>query len=166
VLDADLPVGEAQPQPVGAAWLRDKRIVSVRVSPDGERIAVATQTAAGQSQVDVAGIVRDRKGHAQSLTQPLRVAPTVTDVLDVGWVDYVTLAVLSREGVNPVEPINVPIGGLSSSLGEAPGGEYLVATGGGANNLYVETENDTVLSKVGATWQKIDGIQAIVASGT
>lgn len=166
VLDADLPVAEAQPQPVGAPWLRDKRIVAVRVSPDGERIAVAIQTSTGRSQVYVAGIVRDKKGHAQSLTGPLRVAPTVADVLDVGWVDYVTLAVLSREGVNPVEPINVPIGGLSSSLGEAPGGEYLVATGGGANNLYVETENDTVLTKVGATWQKIDGIQAIVASGT
>jgi len=166
VLDADLPVADAQPQPVSAPWLRKMTIRAIRVSPDGERIAVAAQTARGSSRIYVAGIVRDKNGHAQALTQPLRVAPRVTDVLDVGWLDYVTLAVLSPQGDYQVQPITVPIGGLSTSLGDAPGGEHLIATGAGVNSMYVETSNDTVLTKVGATWQKIDGITAIVACGT
>lgn len=166
VFDADLPIADAQPQPVSAPWLRDLQIRSIRVSPDGERIAVAAQNSHGSSRVYVAGIVRDEKGHAQSLTDPLRVAPTVTDVLDVGWLDYVTLAVLSREDDYRVQPLTVPIGGFSTSLGDAPGGEHLIATGAGANSMYVETGDRTVLTKVGATWQKIDGVIAIVASGT
>ena len=166
VLDTDLPVAEAQPQPVGAPWLRGLKIRAVRVSPDGERIAIAAENAQGYARVYVAGIVRDKKGHAQSLTDPLRVAPSATDVLDVGWLDYVTLAVLSREGGYRVQPVSVPIGGLSTSLGEAPGGEHLIATGAGANSMYVETSDGSVLTKVGATWQTIAGVVAIVASGT
>lgn len=166
VVDADLAVSDAQPQPVAASWLRGMQIRAVRVSPDGERIAVAAQNSSGVSRVYVAGIVRDKKGHAQSLSDPLLVAPNITDVLDVGWVDYVTLAVLSREGVGPVQPIDVPIGGFSGSLGDAPGGARVVSAGGGANSLYVETDGGVVLTKVGATWQKVPGIIAIIASGT
>lgn len=167
VVDAELPVADAQPQPVEASWLRDKRIIAIRLSPDGERIAVAVRTPKGADQVYVAGVVRGRNGHAQSLTTPLRVAPSVTDVLDVGWIDYATLAVLCRDDQSgTVQPLSVPIGGLSSDLGETPGGEQLVATGGGASSLYVETDADTVLTRVGASWQKVPGVTAMIASGT
>lgn len=167
VVDAELPVADAQPQPVEAAWLRDKHITAVRLSPDGERIAVAVHAPGGASQVYVAGVVRGKKGHAQSLTRPLRVAPSVTNVLDIGWIDYVTLAVLQRDSDGGVAgPLNVPIGGLSSSLGETPGGDHLLATGSGASSLYVETDADTVLTRVGASWQEVPGVTAMIASGT
>lgn len=167
VVDAELPVADAQPQPIDAAWLKSKRITAIRLSPDGERIAVAVRTAGGAAQVYVAGVVRGKKGHAQSLTKPLRVAPSVTNVRDVGWIDYVTLAVLCDDRVTGgVEPMSVPIGGLSSGLGETPGGTHLVATGAGASSLYVETDADTVLTRVGASWQKVTGVRAMIASGT
>ncbi|WP_446665401.1 LpqB family beta-propeller domain-containing protein [Flexivirga sp. B27] len=167
VLDAELPVADAQPQPIEAPWLRDKRITAVRTSPDGERIAVAVRTKGGAAQVYVAGVVRGKKGHAQSLTKPLRVAPSVTDVLDIGWIDYVTLAVLQQDDDGTTTgPLSVPIGGLSSSLGETPGGEQLVATGSGTSSLYVQTTADTVLTRVGASWQQVPGVIAIIASGT
>lgn len=167
VVDAELPVADAQPQPIEASWLRDKHITAIRLSPDGERIAVAVSTSAGVAQVYVAGVVRGTKGHAQSLTKPLRVAPSVTDVRDVGWIDYVTLAVLCHDhDSGSVEPVSVPIGGLSSSLGETPGGTNLVATGAGTSSLYVETDANTVLTRVGASWQKVPGVMAMIASGT
>ncbi|MFC6707841.1 GerMN domain-containing protein [Flexivirga alba] len=167
VVDAELPVADAQPQPVDASWLRDKRITAIRLSPDGERIAVAVSGAGGSAQVYVAGVVRGKKGHAQSLTNPLRVAPSVTNVSDVGWIDYVTLAVLCQDhNTGIVQPVSVPIGGLSSGLGETPGGTHLVATGAGASSLYVETDADTVLTRVGASWQKVPGVIAMIASGT
>ncbi|HWC23279.1 MAG TPA: LpqB family beta-propeller domain-containing protein [Flexivirga sp.] len=167
VVDAELPVADAQPQPVDASWLRDKHITAIRLSPDGERIALAVTVKGGAAQVYVAGVVRDKKGHAQSLTKPLRVAPSLSGVQDVGWIDYLTLAVLCRDqGTGTVEPVSVPIGGLSSSMGETPGGTHLVATGAGASSLYVETDADTVLTRVGASWQKVPGVMAMIASGT
>ncbi|WP_158607541.1 LpqB family beta-propeller domain-containing protein [Flexivirga caeni] len=165
-LDESLPLDDAQPQPVSAPWLRGMTIRAIRVSPDGERIAVVAQPPKGPTQVLVAAIVRDKKGHAQSLTTPLRVAASLTNVLDVGWVDYVTLAVLDSDYQNTVQVTNVPIGGLSSSLGDAPGGQYLVASGGGASSIYVETVRGTVVTKVGATWQRVGGLTAVVAAGT
>ena len=167
VVDAELPVADAQPQPVEASWLRDKHITAIRLSPDGERIAVAVSGAGGSAQVYVAGVVRGKNGHAQSLTTPLRVAPSVTNVSDVGWIDYVTLAVLCQDPTtDSVQPVSVPIGGLSSGLGDTPGGTHLVATGAGVSSLYVETNADTVLTRVGATWQKVPGVMAMIASGT
>lgn len=167
VVDAELPVADAQPQPIDASWLRDKHIIAIRLSPDGERIAVAVRTAGGASQVYVAGVVRGKKGHAQALTKPLRVAPSVTDVRDVGWIDYVTLAVLCDDrDTGGIEPVSVPIGGLSTGLGDTAGGSYLVATGAGASSLYVGTDADTVLTRVGASWQKVPGVRAMIASGT
>lgn len=167
VVDADLPVGDAQPQPIDASWLRSKRVTAIRVSPDGERIAIAARTSSGAAQVYVAGIVRGKKGHAQALTKPLRVAPNATDVLDVGWIDYVTLAVLCHDhDSGTIGPLSVPIGGLSGGLGTTPGGTHLVATGAGASSLYVETDADTVLTRVGASWQKVPGVLAMIASGT
>lgn len=167
VVDAELPVADAQPQPVDASWLRDLRITAIRLSPDGERIAVAVRTSSGAAQVYVAGVVRGKRGHAQSLTKPLRVAPSVGHVLDVGWLDYATLAVLQQDHDGTgTSPLSVPIGGLSSSLGQTPGGQHLVATGSGASSLYVETSANTVLTRVGASWQRVPGVIAMIASGT
>lgn len=166
VVDAELPVADAQPQPVEASWLRDKRVVAMRVSPGGERIALAVRTASGAAQVYVAGVVRGKKGHAQSLTTPLRVAPNVSDVLDVGWIDYATLAVLRRDDSSGTGPLSVPIGGLSSGLGQTPGGQHLTATGSGTSSLYVRTGSKTVLTRVGAGWQRVPGVIALIASGT
>ncbi|WP_265447681.1 GerMN domain-containing protein [Flexivirga meconopsidis] len=167
VIDTSLAAANAQPQPIDAPWIGDRSVVALKVAPEGQRVALVLKDAEDHTTISLAGIVRDSKGAARSLTKPTTVAPAVDDVRDVAWIDYVTLGVL---GVGPttdaVHPLSAPLGQFVTDLGAAPGANGLVSSGAGSSSLYVTTDRNTVLTRVGAAWQPVDGAIDLIAPGS
>ena len=80
-----------RPTRVGVDWLRKRTVVSVRVAPDGQRVAViSTNSGGADPRVDVAGVVRSANGLPERLAEPLRVAPALSLARDLVWVDPTT----------------------------------------------------------------------------
>jgi hypothetical protein len=87
----------ARPTQVSAPWLRARSILAVRLSPDGQRAAVVSADAAGaKPRIDVAGVVRSANGTPESLAEPVALAPSLTLVRDLVWIDETRVAVLGR----------------------------------------------------------------------
>ena len=167
VIDTTLSVSTAQPQPVDVSWLGSRKILALKVAPEGTRVAIVAEDAEGHTSVYLSGIVRDSKGHARSLTKPLVVAAGLDHIRDVTWIDYLTLGVLGSSGdADSVRPWSEPIGQFGTDLGTATGAESIVATGVLSSSPYVVTNRNTVLSRVGAVWQPISGAKDLIAPGS
>ncbi|HPB72535.1 MAG TPA: LpqB family beta-propeller domain-containing protein, partial [Phycicoccus sp.] len=83
-----LSAAEATPtaRPVAAPWLSGRSVRWVRVSPDGERVAIVSADGQGVTRLDVTGVVRSSNGipqrlarlraqHGRQLPGPLAKAP-------------------------------------------------------------------------------------------
>ena len=150
-VDTDGDSADTQrPVVVKAAWLAGRRVLSQRVSPDGQRLAVITTNPAGRDpQLQIAGIRRDGKGMATALAEPLRLAPNLTTLRDAVWVDDSALAVLGRKTPTQViRPWSVPIGGPISAGPELAGAES-ITTVNGERGLVVTTDDHRVMLRAG-----------------
>ncbi|WP_406831801.1 LpqB family beta-propeller domain-containing protein [Pedococcus sp. KACC 23699] len=144
------------PRALSASWLGDRRIVSLRVSPDGQRVAIVSTDAQGQGpHLDVAGVVREANGVPTSLAAPLSLAPTLTLMRDVVWVDDATLVVLGRRNAGQVlRPWTVPLGGQITA-GPEISGARTITTINGERGLVVTTDSRQVLLRAGSRWQRV-----------
>lgn len=122
------------------------RIAALEVSRDGTRLLVAVQTTAGP-RVVVWGIVRDGELAPDALVEPQVVPEISGDVLDAGWVDGGTIALLTRSGA-VAEVTTAALGGRVSSLGPVSDGVQLVG-GNGSSRIRVLTAEGSVLSPSG-----------------
>jgi hypothetical protein len=157
---------KSTPQTVSASWLVDRTVVSLRLSPDGQRVAVATTDRDGKNpRVDVAGVVRQPNGLPASLAPPLRLAPTLTLARDLVWVDDATLAVLGRLTASQViRPWLVPLGGPIAA-GPEIAGARTITTVNGERGLVVTTDDHQVLIRAGSRWQRVgEGTDLLVAA--
>jgi hypothetical protein len=157
---------KAAPQAVSVDWLADRTVVSLRLSPDGQRIAVVTTNRDGKDpRLDVAGVVRQPNGLPASLAEPLRLAPTLTLARDAVWVDDATLAVLGRlSATQVIRPWFVPLGGAISAGPEIVGAQT-ITTINGERGLVVTTDDDQVLIRAGSRWQRVgEGTDLLVAA--
>jgi hypothetical protein len=158
--------GKSTPQTVSADWLSGRTVVSLRLSPDGQRIAVVTTDRDGSGpRVDVAGVVRQPNGLPASLSAPLRLAPTLTLARDLVWVDDATLAVLGRLASSQViRPWLVPLGGPIAA-GPEIAGARTITTVNGERGLVVTTDDHEVLIRAGSRWQRVgEGTDLLVAA--
>ncbi len=153
--------GKPRPSAVSAPWLTGRRVVFLKVSPDGSRVLVGTRPGdkpgSGADRVDIAGIVRNPNGQAAALAMPLRVADTVTaDVAAVRavWADNQTFALLQRDR-----------GGLATALWSIGLGE-LTMTGpksapaaitclAAQDSLVVVTTGGVILRRSTTGWEGI-----------
>ncbi|WP_457252471.1 LpqB family beta-propeller domain-containing protein [Pedococcus sp. P5_B7] len=157
---------KSTPQTVSAPWLSGRTVVSLRLSPDGQRIAVVTTDRDGTSpRVDVAGVVRQPNGLPASLSSPLRLAPTLTLARDLVWVDDATVAVLARLTASQViRPWLVPLGGPIAA-GPEIAGARTITTVNGERGLVVTTDDHEVLIRAGSRWQRVgEGTDLLVAA--
>ena len=157
---------KSTPQVVAADWLDNRTVVSLKLSPDGQRIAVVTTDRAGaHPRVDVAGVVRQPNGLPASLARPLRLAPTLTLARDVVWVDDATLAVLGRlTSSQVIRPWLVPLGGPIAA-GPEIAGARTITTVNGERGLVVTTDDQQVLIRAGSRWQSVgEGTDLLVAA--
>jgi hypothetical protein len=154
------------PQVVAADWVADRSVLSLRLSPDGQRVAVITTNRDGKDpRVDVAGVVRQPNGLPASLADPLRLAPTLTLARDLVWVDDATLAVLGRlTSSQVVRPWLVPLGGPIEAGPEIVGAQS-ITTVNAERGLVVTTDKHQVLIRAGSRWQRVgEGTDLLVGA--
>lgn len=166
VVDTGAPAARAKPQVVSVPWLGDREVLAMKASPEGERMAMVVRTRSGKTQLLLAGIVRDHRRMPISLSTPTQVARPVSNLKDVTWVDESTVAVLGQDPVGSVtQPIMVPLGGLVTVMGAAPGAIAVVGTGTGPAQIYAITDRGTVLERSGRRWQEFGSGSAVIVPG-
>ena len=107
-------------QRVQASWLDGRVVVTAKLSPEGDRIAVAsTNAAGGDPQVHLAGVVREPSGAPVSLTAPVRLGARLDRVLDLTWLDPVTLGVLGGQA-GETRPWVLSLNGMLRALSDSP----------------------------------------------
>lgn len=146
----------AQPAPVATDWLEGRLVLSQRISPDGQRLALLSTDLDGRDpKVQVAGVRREPNGIPSALAEPLDLAASLSLVRDAVWVDDSTLAVLGRKNATQViRPWFVPLGGPVSA-GPELAGALSITTVNGERGLVVTTDAKRVLLRAGNRWQRI-----------
>jgi Lipoprotein LpqB beta-propeller domain len=130
---------------VSAPWLDDRTVMSLRVSPDGARIAVVSATASGV-QVHVAGIVRDEDDRPTELSVPVRVGQPLVAATQVAWVDRALLGVLGRSAGDTAPIVHlVPVGGPTTKASPLEDAVSLAA-GTGIGSMLVGTSDGSLYS--------------------
>ncbi|EWT00851.1 hypothetical protein N865_13475 [Intrasporangium oryzae NRRL B-24470] len=179
VLDTGQGAVRRVPKALATPWLKDRRIVSLALAPDGARILmVTTNRQGGDVQLGLSGIVRAPNGEPIALAAPLRQADPLTFISDVLWLSGTTYAVLGR--VDPAEAVRPWVGTIGGGLdgirrrgNSDPEDSRLASvadassltTIDGARGLVVLTSGGRVLVRAGATWRKTDEATDLLVPG-
>lgn len=151
---------------VGVGWLDGRTIRSMRVSRDGTRIAVISVGEDERVSIDVAGVVRDERGQPQRVGERWQVGASLTDAVEVSWVDEVTLAVLGQGPPQQVPAMHlVSVGGPTESL---PPLEQAIgiATGRGDRTQYLVDAEETLFLRQASSWAEVaTGVRDAVFPG-
>lgn len=155
----------AQARRVEVPWLEGRVVLTAKLAPDGDRIAVAsTNAAGGDPQVSLAAVVRDRVGAPQGLTTPIRLGATLHRVLDLAWLDPVTLGVLGGIG-SEARPWVLSTNGSLRGLDESPDLIAMTTLGGERDAVVVSAKGEARI-RAGSLWIKIaNGSDFVVAGG-
>ncbi|MGP7959897.1 LpqB family beta-propeller domain-containing protein [Sanguibacter sp. A247] len=151
-----LTPGREEPTLLEAPWLEDNKVVALRVSRDGARVALVVGGPT-TSRIFVSGIVRAPDGTPTGLTTPVSGGASLTTVTDVDWVDESTLVVLGAPmGAAHLAAFVVPIGGTSEAMSTVDDVVALTA-GRGRRAVYVETSTGEVFGRgaTGTNWSPV-----------
>jgi hypothetical protein len=153
LMAVDAATGEVVP--VTVPFLQDRRVLSLRVSRDGARVAVVHASVSDDQDVvvDVAAVVRDEEGRPQLLGEnPLQVGAVLDSAREVVWVDEATLAVLGRSDGGSVDMVHlVGVGGPTSAL-PLLDGTVSIAAGRGERAIYLVDMEGSLLSSRTGSW--------------
>ena len=161
-----LDATKSAPRTVAVGWLDGRLVKALRLSPDGQRIAVVSTDRKGQGpRLDVAGVVREPNGLPSALDEPLTLAPSLTLMRDLVWTDDTTLAVLGRKASSQVvRPWFVPLGGPIAAGPEMAAAQS-ITTVNGERGLVVVTDRDEVLIRAGNRWQSVGTGSSFLVAG-
>ena len=81
-------------RPLSMPWLRQSTVIAAKVSPEGVRVAMILRGSDGESRLMVAGLLRNAKGVAFGISQPVPVSVGIDSIIDVAWSDDASLIVL------------------------------------------------------------------------
>ncbi|QJW36139.1 LpqB family beta-propeller domain-containing protein [Cellulosimicrobium protaetiae] len=140
---------------VAVPWLDGRTIMSVRVAPDGARIAVVSDAGSG-AQIHVAGIVRDEAGRPTQLSDPIRVGQPVLTATQVTWVDRVLLGVLGR-AAGQAEPVvqRVPVGGPTVAASPVEDAVSLASATGVGTMLVGTSDSSLYAAGTSTLWTRV-----------
>ena len=141
---------------VSASWLGDRRLVSTRLSREGARAVLVTESG-GRRQVFLAGVRRDASGRPLALADGVELLPDAQDVVAASWVDATHVAVLARRPGSAAQPWIVQLGG--EARGTLPASGVWLTAGNSESDLYVQTATGTVRSRVGSSWSDVPGVK-------
>ncbi|QAY68867.1 LpqB family beta-propeller domain-containing protein [Xylanimonas protaetiae] len=153
-------------------WLEGRTVTSVRVSPEGARVAVVS-SGEGGSTVQVAGIVRDARGVPTALASPVTVGASVTGVEQAVWQEESVLALLSRDESGATSVYLAGVGGLHLAVGGLPrriGGisdpTWLSASVGSGDLLAIDGAGVLHVRQTTALWPVVGtGVQLAAFAG-
>ncbi|WP_402466671.1 LpqB family beta-propeller domain-containing protein [Isoptericola aurantiacus] len=165
-----LASGEAFP--IEAEWLTDGAVRSLRVSPEGARVAVVLQ-GAERPEVWVAAVERDADDVPTGLSAPVRVGAPVAGVQLADWSEETTLVLLGRSTDGTRSVYVAGVGGLpASSSGQTrllvtPTAPVAVAAGVGASPmLLLDADGVLQVRQSAALWPSVsDGVVAAAYPG-
>ena len=154
------PDGTAFPVP---GLPTDGRIVSFEVSRDGARVLAALDTASGPRLI-VAGVVRNADDVPVNLTPEVVELPVgEADLVDVAWVDGVTVVALSGSGGTATADSFV-IGGQSGSLGSPLDGISIVGGNGLEGTRVLDADGQVLRPGGGDSWQSTGLVASFLAT--
>lgn len=135
-------------------WLK-QRVLSMALSPEGDRIALVLQGSGGaaHTRVVVAGVIRNASGAPVALGLPQQLPVAMTSMTNVVWADPVDLAVLGTYE-NQRQPVLVTMDGDGSGLGPVAGADALVSTWNGGDGLFIHTAEGAVYNRLGSAWNR------------
>ncbi|MEI2732854.1 MAG: LpqB family beta-propeller domain-containing protein [Dermatophilaceae bacterium] len=153
---------------VDAPWLGTRAVLALAPSGDGTRLAVVSRGAdPTDTQLDVAGIVRDPTGRPTALAKGYRQGEPLRRISSVTWVGDLTLAVLAVDADGgQVRPYVVDVGqgvGLrrrgiadprDTLVAPVDGARRVVSTGG-LRGLVVVTDEPRVKARSGGGWRVV-----------
>lgn len=138
---------------LAATWLAERRIIDVKVSHDGARVAVIS-TDGAQTQIEVAAVVRDASNAPLSLSTPVTVGSALDDARLMQWLDESNLAVVAHSATSDLDTLfTVTVGGRSDMISNVAGAVSMGA-GRGLRSLFIGTDVGEILSRTstGAAW--------------
>jgi len=149
-------------------WLSSRTIQSVRVSPEGARVAIVSSGPSGRL-VHVAGVVRDAENVPTSLSAPVQVGASVRQVTQAAWQDETALAVIGREADGDDAIFLAGVGGLAGlgGLSRAQPGvadpRWVTASVGTGAMLTLDTDGTLYSRQSSALWTMVSDDVDLVA---
>ena len=143
---------------VGAAWLGNARVRSLRLSREGARAVLVVVPPGGTPQVVVCAVVRDGDGRPTGLGQPLRLLVDAQDVTGAAWTDATHVAVLARRpGQADLMPWIVELGG--DVEGTIPVSGVVSVAVSSSGQLWVTAPNGAVQRRSFSSWEAVPGVR-------
>ncbi|WP_298743263.1 LpqB family beta-propeller domain-containing protein [uncultured Microbacterium sp.] len=161
--DAPTAVSAAAPDgtvyEIAAAWSGAVRIMSMRVSRDGTRVAAVVRDGT-RDALWVAGILRDRNGVPTALGVPEAMAVVPGTGVQVAWSDAGTVSVLyALDGATYLW--DQPLGGFGSFV-RTPDGVTAVAGGNQSGAARLRDVAGDLYVQSGVNWQHLaSGVQVL-----
>jgi hypothetical protein len=134
---------------VGAQWLTERTVKTLRISREGSRALIVAAEEGGSTNVYVAGVVRDRDGRPKSINTPIALHPTVSAATGV-WAGEGTVVVMAPSATKEVTAEAVGLD--ASSLRMAPlAGMEGISVGNGPQDVFAQTR-EKLYVRVGNSW--------------
>ncbi len=175
VFDPGGELGRGAPRRVRATWLAEGRITGLRVSPEGERVAVLLAPPQGPVRLAVAGIQRDAAGRAIGLADPLFIGGSLVSAHGVTWASGYSVAVVGRSvnrsgdraGDSDQALIVGVDGKLDERFGELPAeaARGRPVSSGPTRGLLVAAPSGRVYQTVAGGWQQVAEATDLVVPG-
>lgn len=144
-----------------APQLAGRTIQAIAVSRDGARLAVLSR-ASGVQALEVMAVVRGEAGEPLGLGTPLALAPGVGSLIDVVWLDDVSVATLSS-GSGEISMVEV--GGWTTTV-TASAGISAIAARNGVRTLLAVEEDGVLVATSGNDWTpKAANVSDVAYSG-
>ena len=141
----------AAPREVSADWLAGEAVQAVKVSPDGERVALLVGTEGGASRLLVAGVVRGAGAAPTSLAEPVELGAQVGRKQAVVWLSSTSVATLATAEGGVTRPVVLSLDGTSLSLPDTPAALSLTSADN-ERGLVVLDSSGHVLVRAGQLW--------------
>lgn len=141
---------------VDAPWLTGREVRSLAIAADATRMLVLSEDAAG-TRLDLCAVVRDSDGSPTTLTEPVAVRTSLTDVTAADWYDEIALVVLGTDpSTGDRRALIVDLAAGRDALPSlTPGAEH-IAGSVVAESVWISTEDGDLLRSDGETWNQVD----------
>ncbi|MDO5672186.1 MAG: LpqB family beta-propeller domain-containing protein [Actinomycetaceae bacterium] len=137
--------------PLGGA--HDGKLLGLRVSPDGARLAMLWETNEG-TRIDVHAVVRDTQGTPSGLGPPLRMGEAITNVRAMTWISGTNIAVLTSSPSEQMKVHIMELSGPSRTL-SAVKGAISIASSVDERQLMLATSDGQLFVRNGANWRLV-----------
>lgn len=141
---------------IDAAWLSDRTILALDVSPDATRVLVLSRDPNG-ARLDLCAAVRDETGVPRALTEPVPISTGLRDLRLGGWFDETAVIVLGTDAVSGgSRALVVDLQGEGERLPAPPAGTDWIAGTAVSDAVWSSTQDERLYRVEGADWAEVD----------